>query len=183
MAIKTSDTGVNTFTINEFFMNGMGCEAPIQESEQTFVDALFAITSWRLDDAQLHLVSPSSDLVFEMMAPIPTAALIGTEWVLESLIEGATVSSVGGEEATLLLGVDGTVSGSTGCRTLEGTWIIANGEVLFPSFSAYGDCESSLANQDWFVVTVLGDGFRAEIEADRLTATSVGNEGLQYRSR
>jgi hypothetical protein len=32
------------------------------------------------------------------------------------------------------------------------------------------------------VITVLGDGFTAEVDGDRLTLTSSGNEGLLYRA-
>jgi hypothetical protein len=36
-------------------------------------------------------------------------------------------------------------------------------------------CPADLANQDGYVVGVLGDGFTVAIEGDRLTVTAMGN--------
>ncbi len=86
-----------------------------------------------------------------------------------------------GEPATLELRADGTLVGSTGCRSLSGSYTVAGDEVVFTEFSADGECPSELQSQDDQVVTVLGDGFTVEIDGDRLTLTSSGSEGLVYR--
>jgi hypothetical protein len=54
-------------------------------------------------------------------------------------------------------------------------------EVLFTSFTADGECPEHLAAQDSHVVGVLGDGFRAAIDGERLTITNDGPLGLGYR--
>lgn len=75
------------------------------------------------------------------------------------------------------------MTGSTGCRSLTGTWIVGNGEVFFPDFGAEGECPPDLAKQDGFIVTVLGDGFRPEISGNRLEVTDASGQGLVYVAR
>ncbi len=166
-----------------FFMTEMGCEPQVQASEQAFVDAIFAVTAWSIDGGQLVLSGPAVTLVFDPVAPIATSDLVGTEWVLQSLIDGDAATSVAGDEATLLLSEDGTVAGSTGCRTLSGTWVVRSGEVFFPEFSADGACPPDLAGQDGFIVGVLGDGFRPDISGNRLEVTDASGQGLIYVER
>ena len=41
--------------------------------------------------------------------------------------------------------------------------------------SATGECPADQADQDGFVVTVLGDGFQAQIDGNQLTLTAHGS--------
>ena len=107
--------------------------------------------------------------------------LAGTVWVLERLVQGESVSDVGGERATLELFSDGSMLGSTGCRALNGSYTIAGVEVTMTELSAHGDCPAELRDQDAVVVRVLGGGFRVEVDDEILTLTT-GNEGLAYRA-
>jgi len=166
----------------EFFMTEMGCQADIQASEQAFVSALFEVSQWSVSAGQLELSGQDVSLVFEPVANIPTAAIVGTDWVLESLISGDSVSSVSGDP-TLFLGEDGTVAGSTGCRELSGTWVVGGGELFFPSLSANGDCGPELAAQDGSIIAILEGGFTAQVTGDRLEVTDASGQGLVYRSR
>lgn len=165
-----------------FFMTEMGCQADIQASESAFVAALFEVSDWSVENRQLTLTGQGVSLVFEPVADVPTAAIVGTNWVLESLVSGEAVSSVSGNP-TLLLSEIGTVAGSTGCRELSGTWVVGGGEIFFPELSASGECTDELRAQDGLIVTVLGDGFVAEVAGDRLEITDVSGEGLVYRSQ
>ena len=90
------------------------------------------------------------------------------------------MSSVSGVRATLELFSDGSMLGSTGCRTLNGNYAIAGAEVQMTELTAHGDCPSELVDQDTQVVTVLGS-FRATVVGETLTLTSAGNMGLRYR--
>ncbi len=44
------------------------------------------------------------------------------------------------------------------------------------------ECPARVAAQDTDVVTVLGDGFIASVDGDRLTVTDAGNLALEYRA-
>ncbi len=169
------------FRIDELGMTDMGCEPPIQASEQAYLAALPDVRSIDLVDGQLVLSGNVVRLAFDRLAPVPDAELVGTTWEMDTIIDGPAASSVAGDRATLTLRPDGTLVGGTGCRSLSGTWIINGDEVLFPNFGADGECPAELARQDGHVVEVLGDGFTVQIDGDRLTVTSRGNLGLSYR--
>lgn len=173
----------------EFSSTAMGCEPAIQQAETDYLAALSSVTAMSIDaDDHLVLTGVGTRLTFERLAPVPTAALVGTEWTLEALINGVgdsgTVSTVMGSP-TLQLADDGAVAASTGCRSFEGTWVIVGDEVQFTTFGAAdpqaGACAPEVNDQENHVLSVLGDGFIAAVEGDRLTLMD-GALGLSYRS-
>lgn len=160
----------------------MGCETAAMEAERTFLSALEIVESFEYRRDRLVLQGASSELIFDRVTPVPTAALLDTNWILETLIEGETASSVTGDLATLLLAADGSLTASTGCRTLAGRWLESGGVIVVPELAAEGECPDELWKQDSLVVTVVGDEFRAEVDGDRLTLSSMGGDGLIYRA-
>jgi heat shock protein HslJ len=169
--------------ISELAATAMACSPEeTMSSESAYLEALTRATSMTVIDDQLTLAGEGVELEFIALPPVPTADLTNTVWVLESLIEGDSASSVGGERATLELFTDGSMLGSTGCRNLNGRYVVSGAEVHINELAANGECPQELEAQDGLVVTVLGDGFRALVERDTLTLTSVGNQGLVYRA-
>ena len=172
-----------TATFGELGATAMGCEPDVQASETAFLTALGMVDTFAVTVDGLTLSSAAGDLVFRLAVPAPTAAVVGTDWVLDTLIEGDTTSTPGGSSATLMLVADGTLTGSTGCRILTGTWIENGAVFVVPTLSADGECPDELWKQDSLVVTVVGDEFRADVAGDRLTLTSMGGDALVYRAR
>lgn len=168
-------------TIAELAQTEMGCEPPVMASEGSFLAGLSRVTSMTEREGLLLLTGPGVELSFAPLPPVSTAELIGTVWELDTLYAGETASSVSGDPATLELRDDGTLVGSTGCRSLSGRYVITGDEVLFVELAAEGNCPAELEAQDSQVVAVLADGFTAAIDGDRLTLTSAGAEGLGYR--
>ena len=168
--------------IGELGMTAMGCEPPVMAVESAYMAALGAVTSLIGDDGKLVLHGPDVELRFERLPKPPTAELVGTAWVLDTLFVGDVASSPLGEPATLELRADGTFSGSTGCRSFSGEWVEAGEQIIAPSF-AMDDraCPAALRSQDEHVVTVIGDGFVSSIEQDLLTLADPGGVGLVYR--
>lgn len=171
-------------TLSEVGSTAIACEpAASMEAEAAFLTALFEVDSYDVSGDTLTLFGDGAELAFTRQAPLPTAELVGQLWLLDTLIQGETATSVAGDPATLLLRPDGTLEGGTGCRTLTGTWVDTGSQILFTSFAAEGNsCTPDLVDQDGFVVTVLGDGFVPTIDGTRLTLTSVGDEGLSYQA-
>lgn len=162
-------------------MTAMACAEPIMAAEAAFVAALPRVVDAVRDGDRLTLTGPGVELTFDRLPPVPVAALVGTDWVLESLISGGAVSSVAGAPATLRLEADGTFNGSTGCRTFKGRWVEANGGITPTDLGMDGECPPELADQDGHVVSVL-EGFRVSIDGDVATLTGDGGEGLSYRA-
>jgi heat shock protein HslJ len=173
----------SSISFGDLAMTEMACfPEETMEAEALFAEAITRVDTVAFD-GELTLSGDGVEMVFEALAPVPEAELTNTVWVLDGLISGDAVSSVSGERATLELFTDGSVLGGTGCRLLHGQYAISGAEVVFTELSAEGECDPSLADQDGHVVTVLGDGFRVEIDGERLTLRSTGGEGLTYRAQ
>lgn len=174
----------SSFSVGDIFMTEMGCEPQIHEVESAFATGLFKADQIVFTETQLRLTGEGVEFVFEPIAPVPTSDLVGTTWILDSLIQGDAVSSTyaDAEEATLVLNADGTFSGSTGCRTISGEYVVNGGTLQFPSWGADGECPSGLTEQDNAVISVLEGPLRVEINGDRLTLTTQGAEGLSFRA-
>jgi len=161
----------------------MGCPGRRMEAEGLYVQALSAVKTQRMEGDVLVLSGPQVELLYREIPPVPTAKLADTEWQLSGLVHGSgpdgAVSSA--QPAMLLLASDGTLTGTTGCRDLEGRWEERSGHIAVPELAAEGDCPSELRDQDDHVVGVIGDGFTVEIDGNSLTLMDVSSDkGLTY---
>ena len=172
----------SSIEIGELAWTEMGCEPAAMETEQAFLGALVVVDTFGVVGDTLTLTGGGSELVFARDTPIQDAALVGVVWTLDTLIEGEAASTTLGETATLVLDEAGTVLATTGCRELTGEYVVSGSEVVVTSATMAGECPAELADQDDLVVTVLTDGFTAEIEGNRLTLLPMGGDGLSYTS-
>lgn len=163
-------------------MTAMGCDAPVAAIEAAYVDALTRVTSIALDGDALVVAGADMQLRFERLPAPPTAELVETLWVLDSLFVGDVASPPMGERATLELRADGTFRGSTGCRSFSGEWIERGAQIVAPTTSMDGSaCPADLSDQDSHIVSVIGDGFVPTIQGELLTLLDPGSIGLVYR--
>lgn len=170
-------------TVGDLGSEAALCEpAAVMDTESAFLMALRQATTVDLaaDGAALVVSGPGVDLGFAAATSVPADELIGATWVLESLVVDDAATPAAGRPARLRLDPDGTLTGGTGCRDLSGEWTISGAEVLFTTFAADGECRPALSDQDGHVVTVLGDGFTAEIADGSLVLSSQGGLGLVY---
>jgi heat shock protein HslJ len=172
------------FSLGEIAQTEMDCEPAVMEIESTFIQGLISVTVATRSGDSASLTGEGVEYTFELLPPVPTAELIGSTWVLDTIIQGDAASSTiaTADPATLLLNADGTFAGGTGCREISGEYVVSGDTVQFTSFGADGECRSEVEWQDGQVVTVLGDGFTVEIDGDRLTVTAPGGEGLSYKT-
>ncbi len=177
-------TDEGAFSVGELAQTEMACEPAVMEIESTFMRGLFGVTGWTRSGGTVALTGEGVEYTFELLPPVPTAELIGPTWVLDTIIQGdaATSTAATADPATLLLNTDGTFTGGTGCREILGDYVVSGDTVQFTSFGAHGECRSDVEWQDGQVITVLGDGFTAAIEGDRLTVTASGGEALSYKA-
>ncbi|MDP3983996.1 MAG: META domain-containing protein [Acidimicrobiia bacterium] len=159
----------------------MACAEPAMTAESLFLSGLMAVDSYEMTGSELSLSGPEVDLTFAPIPPITTAPLYDQRWVLEGLIEGDVVSSVQGE-GFLLLAENGTLTGSTGCRSLNGDFIISADELIATNLEADGNCPAGMAQQDSHVISVIEGGFTPAVEEDRLTLSTPEGIGLMLRA-
>jgi heat shock protein HslJ len=172
----------NALRITELFTTDMACEPQaVMDAEAAYGAALTAATRWVREGDTLTLSGPDVMLRYEIVPPVPAEDIVGTAWRLDTLITGEAASSVQGTP-TLVLGADGSLSGSTGCRDLTGRYVLAGDEVQVTQLAADGECPAELAQQDDLVVSVLGDGFTATVEGRALTLVADGGIGLVYHA-
>ncbi len=172
----------SSISIGELAMTEMACSPEeTMEAEAMFSDAITRVDTVSIDGA-LTLSADGVEMVFEKLEPVPEEELTGTRWILDGLIRGDVVTSpVAGSEAFIELSSDGSATGDTGCRPFSGRYIIEGAEVLMPELAADGhECEPDFADQDDLFFSVVGDGFRVEIDGNRLTMSSRGAEGLTF---
>lgn len=169
------------FELDELSATEMACEPAAMAAEAAYLQALLAADRVRREPARLILTGPATELVFAPVPPVPTDELVGTRWLLETLIVGETATSTSGA-ATLRLGADGELEGSTGCRDFEGSYVVRGAEVVVTQLTMLGDeCPPATESQDELVATVVGDGFRAEVDGDVLMLKD-GRNGLMFRA-
>lgn len=159
----------------------MGCEPDVMAAETAYLTALGIVGTIARDGDDLVLTGDDVELRFRPVPPVPTSPLAGTDWVLETLIDGEVASSVMGR-STLRLEDDGTFAATTACTTLTGRWQPTGDRIEFPEASGESrDCPPEARAQDEHELAVLGGGFRATVEADRLTLLVDDGRGLVYR--
>ncbi|HSE07465.1 MAG TPA: META domain-containing protein [Nocardioidaceae bacterium] len=164
----------------------MACEPHVMDLERRFLAVLGAVQAAEVDGGTLRLSGPDSELTFERDAAVDDTAFVGTTWTLESLIDGETASSVlpGGE---LSFTENGVVVGSSGCRTVRGSYEVHGDEVTVSELDIEdplaGACPPGAEAQHRHVVDVLRNGFTAGIDGERLTLTSEKGLALQLRAR
>jgi heat shock protein HslJ len=163
-------------------MTEMACEEPMMTVEAAYHAALAAVTRVERSGDVLTLSGDGAELVFEQLAPVPDAALRGTRWALESLIQGDAVSSVS-DGGWLQLDADGTLSGSTGCRNFDGAYVVTGDTVTITQLATTDQaCTGLVEAQDRHVIEVIEGGFMVAIDGDRLTLTLVDGNGLDFRA-
>lgn len=176
----------SSFAAGGLFQTEMGCAAAVMRAESGYLAGLQAADTIASDGGELTLTGDDVELIFERQEPVPAAQLQDTVWELESLTEGLGADGVASSAhpAELVLHRDGTMTGTTGCRKLTGTWIARGDEIAMPELSAEGNCPDELQVQDSHVVGVIGDGFTVEIEDDVATFFAThGDHGLSYRAQ
>lgn len=169
----------NSISIGPISMTEMACEEPIMAAESAYLAALGDVDTVE-PGRSLWLTGPATDLQFQLVPPVDDAAIVGTTWVLDSLISADAVSSVMGDAATLTLTADGVIDGSTGCRSFSGAYELSGDEIRVSRLVTDDRaCLDGIADQDDHVLSVIGDAFTAVVDGTRLTLTS-GADGLGY---
>lgn len=179
-----------SFEVGELSWTEMGCEPAVMELEQQYLAALTAVDSYELAETlSLGRTGVGTSLVFERVEPVADAELVGTRWVLDTLITGdAASNSPGMADAFLEFSDDGVLVGSTGCRRLEGEWSIEGATIRIPVLSAIDDpnagvCAPESVVLDGDIIAVVESGAMVDIEGGRLTLTAPGGNGLSFQAQ
>ncbi|HUG48006.1 MAG TPA: META domain-containing protein [Candidatus Limnocylindria bacterium] len=171
--------------VGQMHTTEMGCDAARHAQDEWLAEFLGSRPLVVLDGNELRLESGSSvvNLLDREMAE-PDRPLLGTTWVLDSIISGDAVSSLpAGVRASLSIAQDGQVALEAGCN--QGTARAEVGEATI-EFGPIGltrmACPGSRDEVERRVLAVLSAGpLSYEIEAGSLTL-SAAEVGLIFRA-
>lgn len=178
-----------SFVVGELGWTEMGCESEVMDLEQRFLAALDGVDSYELATTlSLAREGAQTSLEFEPVVPVDDTELVGTTWVLDTVIIGDAASNWPGMDAAFLkFSDDGTVVGSTGCRALDGEWSLQGATIQIPILTAIDDptagaCAPESNALDGAFIAVIESGMNTEIDGTRLTLTAPGGDGLSFQA-
>jgi heat shock protein HslJ len=150
--------------------------------EAAYLGALSRGDAIGVDGDQLVVTGDGVELRFDAQAPVEDAALEGTAWTLDTIIDGDSASTPVGS-GNITFAADGTVSGSTGCNTFNGSYEAADGTLTIgPLATTRKGCPADLGAQETHVLAVLGATPTYTIEGLLLTIMAADGSGLAFRA-
>ena len=166
-------------------MTAMGCDGGRSEQDAWLVKFLADKPTIRSSGAELVLANSTTEIrLLDRTVADPDRPLIGTRWVVESVIDRDMASSISqGAVAFLLMHADGTFTGNTGCNHMGGSAVIAAPTIRFAGvFTTKMACEEGRMRLEQAVLGVLQDTVNYEIEADVLRLRHASGKGLDLRA-
>ena len=155
------------------------------EQEVLFLGILTGADGFTQVGGVFELEGVAGSVSFVEPAPVVNAVLDGTAWALDSLIDGDTAMSVlATTEPSLTVDTGGrSMQGTTGCNSFSGTVTIeGNGFMVTKMTWTEIGCESDIMRQEAFILDVLQNAERYEIEGDHLTISSTDGLSLTYQA-
>lgn len=176
-AYDAGDDGSLSF--EGFAVTEMGCEPGLMTLESAYLEALGAVTGFRVD-GKLTLHGEGMDLTFDEEVPPVALPLVGTTWTLTTIASGDAVSSVlNGTEVTAEFTADGTVSGSAGCNRYSGSYTWTSDQLSFSALaSTKMACADDVMAQESAFLTSMGEVASFAIEGAQLTVSDASGAML-----
>lgn len=175
--------GCNTYTTS-FTLEGsnltfgqvagtqIACEPPIMDQATAFQQMLQDTRSFALTDGNLALAGADGKPLATFTAQ--STDLAGTKWMVTGVNNGqqAVVSVITGSELTVEFGPDGQVSGSAGCNTFSGPYIIDSITIAIgPLASTRKTCPTpeGVMDQEAQLLAALDSAASFNLDGNRLT--------------
>lgn len=154
----TYTTDGDKLTVGQLASTLMGCDVQRSAQEQAFNAALTGASTWSISATDELEIEGASTILAKPSAPAPDGSggagateLPGTSWVIKNL----PGTQIGTAVPTIAFGTDGTVSGSAGCNTFNGSYT-ADGSSI--SFGPLATTKMACPQVDTAVETVFLEG-------------------------
>ncbi|MGH2492995.1 MAG: META domain-containing protein [Candidatus Limnocylindria bacterium] len=171
--------------VGDLAMTAMGCDGGRSEQDEWLAKFLAGRPSLRLSGAELVLASGTTDIrLLDREVADPDRPLVATRWIVESIIDRNTASSIPrGASAHALLTADGGLTGTTGCNQMGGSVLTTSTTIRFSEVvTTKMACEPDRMRLERAVLDVLRDEVKYEIEADLLRLRHPSGNGLDLRA-
>jgi heat shock protein HslJ len=159
-----------------------------QDLEHRYAADLESVRSATVTPGILHLTAPGIDLEYQKARARPTGDLVGHDWELSGVSSVAygtqqstayiNVNQSLNHLATLRFDANGSLTGTTGCHHLRGTYLQNAGELVMKKLEP-GDetgCDDESSAVDGYMLRVLGTGFMFQAAGGVLILTSTRAE-------
>lgn len=177
--------GTSALTVTPGATTAMACEN--QDFETAFAQLFKGrLTIDRGPDRLTLKTADGSTIAMTSQPPTPDAPLAATEWTVDGLTDGATVSSLPAEvagKARFTLGADGAASGSLGCNRFGAKATVDGPSVTFgPLTTTRIACEGPAGEVERTLTALLGSGpLTWKINGQNLTLTAPDGKGLSAK--
>jgi len=106
----------------------MACPEPRLPIESAWLTTLGIVTGWTVTGDQLHLLDGAGDDL-AVLSPLDAGSVAGT-WTLTEIGNGEIIALIE-SDATITLGEDGSLTGNTGCNTINGDHAVEGSSIRF----------------------------------------------------
>jgi heat shock protein HslJ len=182
----TVDTTGGKLSVDELAMTDMGCDQARNEQDTFVAAALGKKPSWELAGDKLTITAGTTRFELAPREIVdPDRDLVGTTWVLDTLIDGQTASSMAAGTEPVTLVFDGkTVVADTHCNGVRGDYTI-DGDTISVELGPMTKmaCAPGIMQGENAVVDVLSGKVSYDITADRLTLTHPAGKGIQLHAK
>ncbi|MEW6476231.1 MAG: META domain-containing protein [Actinomycetota bacterium] len=173
--------------VSDLATTEMGCDPPRHAQDEWLANFLTSRPEWSRTGSTLTLDNGTTRIVLEdKEVADPDRPLKGTKWVVDTIIEGETASSVpAGAEAYLTLEDGDRFTGNTGCNGMGGTAVVDEGrsKITFSEvITTKMACEDDRMRLERAVLSTLDGDVRYQIDADVLRLDGPGGHGLRLRA-
>jgi heat shock protein HslJ len=170
-----ADAGQGTLTFSALASTQMACVGDLMDLESAYLSALGAVTGYQVtgDQTGLQLTGGTAALTFQPEQPAEALPLEGTAWTLTTIAQPerqAVSSTIAGTKVTAMFEA-GSVSGSGGCNTYNGSYETGEaGSLTFgPIASTLMLCAQDVSDQEQAYFAALAKVGSYAIDGEQLT--------------
>ncbi|WP_411081454.1 META domain-containing protein [Streptomyces sp. cmx-18-6] len=169
-------------TVSRTHSTQMACEEDVEKFETAAVEALSGELTAKLSGKNLTLTTEDGGAI--ELSEEEAADLVGTRWVVNTLLSGETATSVPadlpkGRVPHLTFGEDGTVQGESGCNSFHGKAKAKGSTITFgPLAGTRKMCPEAEMKVERAVLAALDGPTTYTIKGSTLTVTSDEGKGI-----
>jgi heat shock protein HslJ len=173
--------------VSDMATTEMGCDPPRHAQDEWLSQFLTGKPAWARSGSTLTLDNGTTRIVLEdRELADPDRPLKGTKWMVDTIIDGETASSVpAGVEAFLAFEDDNRVGGNAGCNTMGGNAVIHEDRstITFSEIiTTRMACDDDRMRVERAVLATLDGDVAYGIEADVLRLDGPAGHGLRLRA-
>ena len=173
--------------VDDMATTEMGCDPPRHAQDEWLARFLTSRPEWSRSGSTLTLDNGTARIVLEdREVADPDRPLRGTKWMVDTIVEGDTASSVpAGVEAVVIFEDGNRFGGNAGCNGMGGNAVVdeAKSTITFSEvITTKMACDDDRMRVERAVLATLDGDVPYRIEADVLRLDGPGGHGLRLRA-